>query len=131
MDNIRGDYLVGEETEGEFDGYVNGQKWDVLDLGEVDELDVVGNGMRVLGKPWFSSHSEYCGCLIGGGFVCDCRVGRTVLVGDHEGEEGAGRKATARKQISRDGTVQSMWSDGHRSAAIESGRKGTISRTND
>jgi hypothetical protein len=72
---IKGDYLLPhpEDDEEEFDGFVNGQKWDVLDLDLGDELvggvadqkeqgseeegeEVAGrklsaNGIRMLGEP--------------------------------------------------------------------------------
>jgi hypothetical protein len=72
---IKGDYLLPhpEDEEQDFDGFVNGQKWDVLDLDLGDEMvggvanqkeqgseeegdEMVGrkvsaNGMRIIGEP--------------------------------------------------------------------------------
>jgi hypothetical protein len=72
---IKGDYLLPhpEDDEEEFDGFVNGQKWDVLDLDLGDEMvggvadqkeqgseeereelagrKVSANGMRMIGEP--------------------------------------------------------------------------------
>jgi hypothetical protein len=72
---IKGDYLLPhpEDEEQDFDGFVNGQKWDVLDLDLGDEMvggvadqkeqgseeegeglagrKVSANGMRMIGEP--------------------------------------------------------------------------------
>jgi hypothetical protein len=68
---IKGDYLLPhDQDDDDFDGYINGQKWDVLDLdpgfdqmglaGDLEDKEegedqagrkVSANGMRIVGKP--------------------------------------------------------------------------------
>ena len=112
VENIRGDYLIGAEDD--FDGYVNGHKWDVLDLdlGGMDGLNIAdeeknwltGNGMRMIGKPRPSGLAIQIERRVQGGLIepnssSFDRLGRTVLEGHRSWQEETRGKETTGTEL--------------------------------